>query len=75
MKYTFIRANSEHDIGDRHYYYAMTRCEPFQNEPPRKKIIRVDTCQSQTLLCSDGANGLKCNSILFFSINSTFFSL
>ena len=39
----------------------MTRCEPFASEPLRKKVIRVDVCQSQSLICSDGGNGLKCN--------------
>jgi hypothetical protein len=38
----------------------MTRSEQFKNIPPRKKIIRIETYLSQTLLCSDGAKGLKC---------------
>lgn len=38
----------------------MTRTEPFRNEPLRKKVVRIEQCQSQTLLCSDGAQGLKC---------------
>ncbi|CAF3497462.1 unnamed protein product [Rotaria socialis] len=57
--YTFVRDYGEYDIGSRHFYYAMTRTEPFQSIPPRKKIVRIETCQSQTLLCSDGAKGLK----------------
>ncbi|CAF4602258.1 unnamed protein product [Rotaria sp. Silwood1] len=57
--YTFVRDYGEYDIGDRHFYYAMTRAEHFKNVPPRKKIVRIETCQSQTLLCSDGAKGLK----------------
>lgn len=42
----------------------MTRCEPFANEPVRKKVVRVDVCRTQTLLCSDGGNGLKCNNLI-----------
>jgi hypothetical protein len=38
----------------------MTRSAQFKNIPPRKKIVRIETCQTQTLLCSDGAKGLKC---------------
>ncbi len=59
-QYTFVRDFGECDIDNRHFYYAMARCESFKNVPPRKKIVRVDTCQSQTVLCSDGAKGLKC---------------
>ena len=38
----------------------MTRSGQFQNVPPRKKIVRIETYLSQTLICSDGAKGLKC---------------
>ncbi|CAF0742283.1 unnamed protein product [Rotaria sordida] len=57
--YTFIQEYNEYDIDNRHFYYVLTRSEQFKNEPPRKKIIRIENCQSQTLICSDGANGLK----------------
>ncbi|CAF5045853.1 unnamed protein product [Rotaria magnacalcarata] len=60
VQYTFVRDYyGEYDIGGRHFYYAMTRTEPLQSIPPRKKIVRIETCQSQTLLCSDGARGHK----------------
>lgn len=38
----------------------MTRSEPFKNIPPRKKVVRIENYLSQTLICSDGAKGLKC---------------
>ncbi len=38
----------------------MTHSEQFKNVPPRKKIVRIETYLSQTLICSDGAKGLKC---------------
>ncbi|CAF3641366.1 unnamed protein product [Adineta steineri] len=57
--YTFTQKHDEYDIGNRHFYYVLTHCEPFTNVPPRKKIVRIENCQSQTLLCSDGAKGLK----------------
>lgn len=66
MQYTFVRDFGEYDIDNRHYYYAMTRAEPFKNIAPRKKIVRIEHCISQTLLCSDGAKGLKCRLILLF---------
>ena len=54
----------------------MTRSEQFKNIPPRKKIVRIETYLSQTLLCSDGAKGLRCkfrfeyhkDSFLFFCL-------
>ncbi|CAF2862395.1 unnamed protein product [Rotaria sp. Silwood2] len=57
--YTFVQENNEYDIGNRHFYYVLTHSEEFKNEPVRKKIIRIENCQSETLICSDGANGLK----------------
>jgi hypothetical protein len=56
----------EYDIDGRHFYHALTRTEPFQNEPPRKKVVRIEQCQSQAIFCSDGANGVKC--IQIFSV-------
>ncbi|CAF4614084.1 unnamed protein product [Rotaria sp. Silwood1] len=56
--YTFLQENNEFDVGNRHFYYILTRSEQFQNEPPRKKIIRIENCQSQSLICSDGANAI-----------------
>jgi hypothetical protein len=38
----------------------MTRSEQFKNIPPRKNIVRIERYLSQTLICSDGAKGLKC---------------
>ncbi|UJR33450.1 hypothetical protein I4U23_020895 [Adineta vaga] len=57
--YTFVQENGEYDINGRHFYYVLARSEQFSNEPPRKKIVRIETCQTQTLICSDGAHGLK----------------
>ncbi|UJR13762.1 hypothetical protein I4U23_000772 [Adineta vaga] len=57
--YTFVRDYGEYDIGNRHFYHVMTRCEPFKNMPPRKKVVRIESCQTQTLLCSDGEKGLQ----------------
>ncbi|CAF2066638.1 unnamed protein product [Rotaria magnacalcarata] len=57
--YTFVQEQGEYDIGDRHFYYASTHCEEFKNELPRKKIIRIENCQSQTIICTDGAKGSK----------------
>ncbi|CAF3710575.1 unnamed protein product [Rotaria socialis] len=57
--YTFVQEKGEYDIGDRHFYYASTHCEEFKNELPRKKIIRIENCQSQTIICTDGAEGSK----------------
>jgi hypothetical protein len=45
----------------------MTRSEKFPNIPIKKKIIRIETYLSQTVICSDGAKGLKCK--LIFSRN------
>ena len=71
-----MQESGEYDIGDRHFYYALTRSEEFQNEPPRKKVVRIETCQSQTLICSDGANGLKClltvSNIYYYLISLSF---
>ncbi|CAF0765620.1 unnamed protein product [Rotaria sp. Silwood1] len=55
---TFLQENNEFDVGNRHFYYILTRSEQFQNEPPRKKIIRIENCQSQSLICSDGVNAI-----------------
>ncbi|CAF1452492.1 unnamed protein product [Adineta ricciae] len=57
--YTYVREYGEYDVDTRHFYYAMTRCEPFKNVPPKKKVVRIETCQTQTVLCSDGDKGLK----------------
>lgn len=48
----------------------MTRAEPFACEPVRKKVVRIERCQSQSLMCSDGATGLKCNT--FITMNFVF---
>lgn len=60
-----MQQNSEHDIDNRHFYYIGGRCEPFKTELPRKKVVRIEDCQSETLISSDGANGLKCVSKVF----------
>lgn len=54
----------EYDIDNRHFYYVSTRSKQFTNEATREQVVRIETCQSQTLFCSDDANGFKCKLIV-----------
>lgn len=60
FQYTFVQDHGECHIDNRQFYYSFIRSEPFENEPPRKKIVRIEYLQSQAIFCSDGVNGVKC---------------
>lgn len=59
-QYTFVREFGEYDIGNRHFYYVLTRSDRFKTVSERKKVVRIESYISQTLLCSDGNKGLRC---------------